>query len=1137
MKTSVVATLILFILLIISLTSYSSPYWGALGPGHANFVNMIKVSNKGVLYVATDLGGVYKSNDKGASYNAINTGITNYHIKDIAIDPENNDILYIGTRGGLFKTVDGGNNWVAKRNGIGGPRGSAFTAPISSILIDPEDTQIIYATVGLLRRNITSPLWVNTTNKGSIFKSTDGGENWQKINTKTNNIPDDALIYRLEMGGNASILYVATQYGIYKSTDGGESWLPKNIGLPYTLPYTKYIKRDALSSNTLYLTILNGSVYRSIDGGENWQAYNNGLPDSSINFYRLETDSIGQLYVTGSLHSPGASKGIWKKVNATSSWVKVAGAGANYEIIHGWRKDLSNPQSIAVDPSDLSNNIVYISGSTTLYKTENANESIPVWNQIYTLVNGNEYSNRGINAMGACNTVAIDPKNNKRLYLDSGDHGLLRSENGGQTWLVANNGMRYSQHVYDILVDPIVDVVYASDSKRAAPDNQGGVAKSTDHGDNWIQINAGLPDKTVYSLAMDSTSETNNRVLYAGLQKGGVYRSLDGGLVWADWSAGLPADATVYSLLESPAELSLIYAAVRKGSGFIGGLYKRGKNDNSWLIVNTDFVLSDVYDVAINPLDPQIIYVATRRNSGAGSAGVWKNDKNGADIWTKIIGDPEWVSSLVIDPLNFNSIIATTTSDNYYDESGGNGLIRGSSDGLQLENIEKDISVRTFQDIVFDPVSPERSYTCALGSSLYTHSDLAGHWTLNEGTGTATISDSSGRDNDGTLSGNPAWVTGKVGASALYFDGIDDYGSINNVPLYVDTGYTISAWVKPDGAHDDWAPIVYNNNAGIRFRLKTNNIQFVLRDANDEFRNVVSATSLPDNQWSLVTAVYDSVNNEMRLYINGKLDLAPVIAVGLLASTYDGSVTFPNIGGDIARNRMFSGAIDDIRIYNMAQDNEGVERIYKRGTLVGHWSFNESAGAIAYDNTKISGDAAFSGSPTRVTGNKSSHAIQFDGVDDYGSISNVPLYDDAGYTISAWVKPMGAHDNLAPIVYHYGAGIRFNNSTNKIQFVLRDTNNSFKDIVSTSSLPDNQWSLVTATYDSTSDKMSIYINGILDKEPVIAGGLYSGIYDGSVTFPNIGGNNTNTRMFSGVIDDIRIYNYRLADSEIIGLME
>ena len=74
MKVFVVTIGILLSSLIISLPLYSSPYWESLGPGHANFVNMIKVSNDGVFYVATDLGGIYKSNDKGVSYQAINEG-------------------------------------------------------------------------------------------------------------------------------------------------------------------------------------------------------------------------------------------------------------------------------------------------------------------------------------------------------------------------------------------------------------------------------------------------------------------------------------------------------------------------------------------------------------------------------------------------------------------------------------------------------------------------------------------------------------------------------------------------------------------------------------------------------------------------------------------------------------------------------------------------------------------------------------------------------------------------------------------------------------------------------------------------------------------------------------------------------
>ncbi|HDH04963.1 MAG TPA: hypothetical protein ENH01_04520, partial [Nitrospirae bacterium] len=868
---------------------FAAPYWEPIGPGDADWVNMVTVNQDGVFYVATDIGGIYKSIDAGGSYEAINNGITNYHINDISIDPYNPDIIYAGTRGGFFKTTDGGSTWEAKRAGIGGPGRYYFTAPISSIVIYPGDTNTVFATVGLLRIDPDENAWINVEKKGTIFKSTDSGESWSKINTGVNNIPGDTLIYRLVIGATNSELYIATQYGIYKSTDGGVNWVEKNLGLPVPDPWTHFLLKDTIDSSTLYLTIKNGTVYRSTDNGDNWTIYNNGLPTTSINFHRLAMDSNGVLYVAGSTYTPPS--GIWKKTSAGADWQSITTWGSDGNMTHGWYGTKVNVTSIAIDPSDPTGNTIYMSGTTTLYKTVNAGVS---WSQIYTNISGaggDEYAHRGIDVFGSCNAVAIDPKDPDKIYIDSGDHGLFRSANGGKTWQRANDGMSIYEHVYDILVDPVEDVVYVTDSSRY-DGNRGGVAKSTDHGVTWTPINEGLPNATMFALALDTSSPTANRTIYAAPQYLGVYRSEDGGGSWSNYSTGLPVGLSVLSLRESPVQPSLIFAAVSREGTNYGGLYKRGKNDSSWIKVNVDQELPDAYDVAINPLDPAIIYVATRRTTVTYPAGVWKNSRGGSGSWTRVISDNEWFASIAVNPINPDEIIAGTMIYNYDDVSTGNGLYRlyrSSEDGAVLENIENDMPVRRFQSVVFDPVSPERLYIGANGSGGYTHSDLAGHWPLNEDSGD-TVNDASGNDNDTVTSGSPTWVNGQVGSHALQFDGLDDYFSVDNVSLWNDKGFTISVWVNPDGTQALWAPMVYNWRTGVRFYYE-NRISFVLWNAANDFTQVVSETSLPDNQWSLVTAVYDDANDEMRIYINGNFDRSLPNVGGLNADYFDGSMS------------------------------------------------------------------------------------------------------------------------------------------------------------------------------------------------------------------------------------------------------
>ncbi len=115
--------------------------------------------NTNTIYAGTE-NGVFKSTNGGASWTAINSGITySYTIYSLAIDPVNTNTIYAGTENGVFKSTNGGASWTAINSGIIGPH-------IRSLAIDPKTTNTIYA---------------GTVN--GVFKSTDGGASWTAINS------------------------------------------------------------------------------------------------------------------------------------------------------------------------------------------------------------------------------------------------------------------------------------------------------------------------------------------------------------------------------------------------------------------------------------------------------------------------------------------------------------------------------------------------------------------------------------------------------------------------------------------------------------------------------------------------------------------------------------------------------------------------------------------------------------------------------------------------------------------------------------------------------------------------------------------------------------------------------------------
>jgi photosystem II stability/assembly factor-like uncharacterized protein len=163
--------------------------------------------NSNVVYVPT-ARGIFKSIDGGENWKLI-SGIVCY---ELALDPQNSQIMYAGTLGqGVLKSIDGGENWVSLGD-------KTLIPKVDSILVDPSNTQTIYVSIG---RTTTSP------GKG-VFKSIDGGKNWKPINNGLEILNmRGGMIY----DNKNNIIYVGTMgletndgKGVFKSVNGGENW-------------------------------------------------------------------------------------------------------------------------------------------------------------------------------------------------------------------------------------------------------------------------------------------------------------------------------------------------------------------------------------------------------------------------------------------------------------------------------------------------------------------------------------------------------------------------------------------------------------------------------------------------------------------------------------------------------------------------------------------------------------------------------------------------------------------------------------------------------------------------------------------------------------------------------------------------
>ncbi|MFC4636141.1 WD40/YVTN/BNR-like repeat-containing protein [Dokdonia ponticola] len=252
-------------------------------------------TNPQIIYTGTAGGGVWKSNDGGATY----APIFEEHIQSIgqvAVDPNDPDnIVWVGTGeiwtrnsvsvgDGLYRSKDGGVNW--------DKMGFENSERISGIEIHPENSDVVYVSV-------LGALWSPSTERG-IYKTTDGGKTWNNILYVDENT--GAADFMMDPN-NPNVLYAAmwehrrTAWdfnsggkgsALYKTTDGGATWNKIHNGFPDGILGRIGIAVAPSDSNRVYAVIeseKDKGLYRSNDAGATWELTNSDFALTVRPFY------------------------------------------------------------------------------------------------------------------------------------------------------------------------------------------------------------------------------------------------------------------------------------------------------------------------------------------------------------------------------------------------------------------------------------------------------------------------------------------------------------------------------------------------------------------------------------------------------------------------------------------------------------------------------------------------------------------------------------------------------------------------------------------------------------------------------------------------------------------------------------
>ncbi len=540
--------------------------WENINPGGGGEFTSIEAGPTGVIIAASDLSGAYRSNDRGATWDVIGSyrGLREAHVGTVAFDPNDPQIIYLGTEYNIYRSNNGGDTFT--RPTVAGTSNfvSGYVAEISPA---PSNPAVVYAGV--------HSEWKATDT--TVYKSTDRGLTWTAVST---GIPDRLRVLKLLVDPlDENVVYLLSgwdrftdewppkdppepaQMAVYKSTDAGVTWtkITEGVGDVWdfalgsannatALYLTTYIPdcgdanspvcpTDPTPCTTTDVSSWRGCTYRSDDGGQTWvkkRDHANSKDHTGAIFVRRDNPNVVRT-IDIQRETPSQWEGVWESSDGGSTWTqksKMADWESGWQHIN-WaygRNYQGLPKTLGIDWSN--SNVMLIADTQFIFAAfDGARFKQLFTNQVPT----GQWRGRRVDNV-AVMSFAQSETNPQRLYAGSYDLGIWRSDNGGDSWRTMNplattgEWEGHGGNTTSIIADPTrPDVVWVT-SGETNELNGLALIKSTDGGENWTGTQ-GLPTGFIYGLSLDRNSPSSNRTLFV-TANGDVYRSTDDGSTW-----------------------------------------------------------------------------------------------------------------------------------------------------------------------------------------------------------------------------------------------------------------------------------------------------------------------------------------------------------------------------------------------------------------------------------------------------------------------------------------------------------------------------------------------------------------------------------------------------------------------------
>jgi photosystem II stability/assembly factor-like uncharacterized protein len=544
-------------------------------------VDPISPQNNRTLLIATDTG-VYRSVNNGIDWSPANNGLPHMNARRLVTHSTGGiSSLFLSMRttgeagnpgswsGGLYKSVDNGDNWVDITGDL--PKYDEEAEAHTDYLkfdVHPVNPDIIY--IGTYYSDAYTYM--------GIYKTVNGGDNWVK--TDDGNITfgwlddvwwDDLNVALLMISpSNPDIVVTGKDYP-QKTTNAGETWTQiycdeddgfwQTRGMELMLPLA--FGFDAADSDILYVGYDDMGFWRSNDGG--------------TSFARLD---------------PVQDPDGFDAVN-----------------------------SIAVDPA---NGDVYVGRNSG---TNDEDNGYTVGKVQKSTDNGDNFANSNENLPAGRPAIVLDPnspEDNRVLYCAVYGSGVYKSEDSGESWSAVNNGLGdEGAYAWAIALDVNnVGTLYLG-LNTFVGEGTGGVYKTTNGGESWSRLEE-MPGLDVLSVVIDPS---NSDCIYAGgtdsyewSEEGGLYKSTDDGDSWEL----VFTQPRVSSIQVHPENSDVIYCASQTWWNHVEGgdygFYRSFDGGDSWSLINGNMGHTYVLASMINPYNSNQIYVGTH------GGGIWMSE-------------------------------------------------------------------------------------------------------------------------------------------------------------------------------------------------------------------------------------------------------------------------------------------------------------------------------------------------------------------------------------------------------------------------------------------------------------------------------------------------------------------------------